>query len=163
MGVSGAGKSTVGRLLAAQLGWAFHDGDDFHPPANVAKMKSGTPLDDEDRKPWLLAIQQLMRECETAGRSAVIACSALKDAHRRLLLAGEPWVRFIHLHGDRGTLACRMASRQGHFMPPTLLESQLAALEPPSDALAVDIGPAPEVIVRSILDRLGFSPAVPAP
>lgn len=157
MGVSGAGKSTVGRQLAARLGWEFHDGDDFHPPANVAKMRSGTPLSDDDRTPWLMAIQGRMREIHSAGRSAVFACSALKGAHRTLLLHGESWVRFIHLQGSRDLLAQRLGSRQGHFMPATLLDSQLATLEPPADALAVDVGPEPEALVTQIVERLGLS------
>lgn len=162
MGVSGAGKSTIGRLLAQRLHCGFGDGDDFHPPANVAKMRSGTPLTDEDRRPWLLAIQQYMRTTEAAGQSAVIACSALKESHRALLLHGEPWVQFIHLQGSRELLAQRLGGRSGHFMPATLLDSQLATLEPPPDALVVEVGPTPEEIVTEILARLDQK-AAPSP
>lgn len=157
MGVSGSGKSTVGRLLAARLGWEFRDGDDFHPPANVAKMRAGTPLNDDDRQPWLLAIQAFMKETMARGAHAVIACSALKTAYRNLLLRGESWVRFVHLHGSRELIAGRMQSRQGHYMPVTLLDSQLATLEPPTDALVLDIAAAPEELVAEICNQLGLA------
>lgn len=138
MGVSGSGKSTVGTALAASLGWRFLDADDFHPPANVAKMAAGTPLTDDDRWPWLDRLVAQMREVLAEGRSAVLACSALKSAYReRLAQAGD--VRFIHLEGDAPTIAARLASRQHQYMPATLLASQFATLEPPAGALAVDI------------------------
>lgn len=158
MGVSGSGKSTVGQLLAERLGWPFRDGDGFHPPANVAKMQSGVPLNDADRHPWLLAIQEFMQKAHDDGQSAVVACSALKRAYRELLLGGEPWVRFVHLQGSRDLLAERMRSRPGHFMPPALLDSQLATLEPPTDALTVDIGEPPTQIVDRIIAGLGLVP-----
>jgi len=156
MGVSGSGKSSVGRELAAQSGWEFRDGDDFHPAANVAKMQAGTPLTDEDRRPWLLAIQGFMRATQTEGRNAVIACSALKESHRRLLLDGESWVQFVHLQGSRELIGRRMQERRGHFMPATLLDSQFATLEPPAGALAVDIAPPPAEIATEIIRRLGL-------
>lgn len=156
MGVSGSGKSTVGQLLADRLGWPFRDGDGFHPPANVAKMQSGVPLNDADRHPWLLAIQGFMQKAHADGQSAVVACSALKRSYRDLLLGGEPWVRFVHLQGSRELLAERMRSRPGHFMPPTLLDSQLATLETPVDALAVDISEPPAQIVDRIVAGLGL-------
>ena len=153
MGVSGSGKSTVGRMLAARLGWTFRDGDEFHPETNVAKMQAGTPLNDEDRRPWLLAIQQFMRAEQSAGRSAVIACSALKESYRDLLLRGEPWVRFVHLTGPREMIEQRMRARAGHFMPVALLDSQLATLETPGDAWAEDLRQTPEEIVERIAAR----------
>lgn len=154
MGVSGCGKSTVGRLVAQQLGFEFWDGDDFHPAANVAKMRTGTPLNDDDRRPWLLAIADFMRESHAAGRGAVIACSALKESYRDLLLRGEPWVRFVHLTGPREVIADRMKSRVGHYMPVTLLDSQLATLETPSDAWAEDIRRTPDEIASSVVARV---------
>jgi carbohydrate kinase (thermoresistant glucokinase family) len=161
MGVSGSGKTTVGSLLAGRLGWDFRDGDDFHPPANVAKMRSGTPLTDEDRFPWLLAIQAFMRKCHADGQSAVIACSALKESYRDVLLRAQSWVRFVHLSGSRELIALRMQARSGHFMPPTLLDSQLATLEPPADALSADISAAPADLVEGICQQLGLASGSP--
>jgi len=154
MGVSGSGKSTVGRLIADRLGFEFRDGDDFHPAANVAKMRAGQPLNDDDRRPWLLAIADFMRASRTNGRGAVVACSALKESYRDLLLRGEPWVRFVHLTGPREVIAERMKGRVGHYMPVTLLDSQLATLETPSDAWAEDIRRTPEEIAASVVDRI---------
>lgn len=154
MGVSGSGKSTVGATLAARLGWPFHDGDSFHPPANVAKMKSGSPLNDDDRRPWLLAIQDFIRTENAAGRNAVIACSALKSSYRALLLHGDPQVRFAHLHGTRDLIASRLLERKGHFMPPTLLDSQLATLESSDDIPQFDIAGTPEEIADRICREL---------
>ena len=156
MGVSGSGKSTVGELLASKMGWDFRDGDSFHPAANVAKMKSGIPLNDDDRRPWLLAIQNFMRETLKAGGNAVIACSALKDGYRRLLLCGEPGVQFAHLHGSKELIASRMQRRQGHFMPTTLLDSQFASLEATPDLPTFEITASPEVLVDQIRTRLGL-------
>jgi gluconokinase len=158
MGVSGSGKSTIGQLLADRLGWSFRDGDEFHPLANVAKMRSGVPLNDEDRRPWLLAIQTFMQKSHANGQSAVVACSALKATYRDLLLGGEPWVRFVHLHGSRELLAQRLQARPGHFMPPALLDSQLATLESPEDALAVEISELPPQLVDRIVTGLGLTP-----
>lgn len=161
MGVSGSGKSTVGKLLANRLGWSFRDGDEFHPAANVAKMRSGMPLNDEDRHPWLLSIQSFMRHTHADGQSAVIACSALKAAYRDLLLAGEPWVRFVFLNGSRELLAERMRARSGHFMPATLLDSQLATLEPPDGALALDVSHPPDQLADQIVTELGLGTGRP--
>ena len=131
MGVCGSGKSTIGGMLADATGFDFIDGDRLHPPANVAKMASGQPLDDDDRRPWLETIGRTLAESDT-GR--IIACSALKRAYRSLIAetAGEP-VLFVHLNGSEAVLAERMKARQGHFMPPALLRSQLDTLETPSN------------------------------
>lgn len=157
MGVSGCGKSTVGRLVAGQLGFEFRDGDDFHPAANVAKMRAGTPLNDADRKPWLEAIAAYMRSTHNEGRGAVVACSALKEAYRDILLRKEPWVRFVHLTGPREVIAERLKARAGHFMPPTLLDSQFATLETPPDAWSEDLRRPPEEIAASIIERVRSS------
>lgn len=138
MGVSGSGKSTVGAALAKALGWPFLDADDFHPPANVAKMAAGTPLTDADRAPWLDRLATEMRGILTHGGSGVLACSALKNAYReRLASAGD--VRFVYLAGDVDTIAARLAARRHEYMPASLLASQFATLEPPADALTVDV------------------------
>ncbi len=138
MGVSGAGKTVVGQALATDLGWSFIEGDDFHPPANVAKMAAGTPLVDADRWPWLDRLTAEMAAVNERGANAVIACSALKEAYRdRLRRAGS--VRFVYLKGDHDTIASRLATRSHHFMPATLLASQLATLEEPQDAVVVDV------------------------
>ncbi|GAB4587248.1 gluconokinase [Nocardia sp. IFM 10818] len=152
MGVSGSGKSTVARLLAAETGWDLLEGDDLHPPANIAKMAAGQPLTDADRRPWLDAIVQWMTAQAGAGRSGVVTCSALKRSYRDLFrhaLAESPGARptFVHLTGTRAELLRRMATRPGHFMPATLLDSQLATLEDPAGepgviTLAIDSTPA---------------------
>lgn len=156
MGVAGSGKTTVGRHLAADLGWRFDDADQFHPPANVAKMSAGTPLTDEDRAPWLAAIRRHIDACLTRGENAIVTCSALKAAYRRVLLADPARVRLVHLHGTREQLWTRISARENHFMKPAMLDSQLAALETPVDALTVDIGPAPAVIANQIRQALSL-------
>lgn len=139
MGVCGCGKSTVGERLAGELGWDFRDGDGFHPPENVAKMSKGIPLNDTDRDPWLGAIRKYMEETNARGKSAVVACSALKKIYREKLGCAEPWVKFVHVHGDPAVIRARMLARKDHFMPPTLLDSQLATLETPVGAVVVDV------------------------
>lgn len=138
MGVSGSGKSTVGAALAAALGWPFLDADDYHPAANVAKMAAGTPLTDDDRAPWLDRLAATMHDILARGGHGVLACSALKAAYReRLARAGD--VRFVYLEGDAKTIAARLAGRKHEYMPSSLLASQFATLEPPTDALVVDV------------------------
>ncbi|MFJ7154353.1 gluconokinase [Streptomyces sp. NPDC101118] len=155
MGVSGTGKTTVGRLLAAALGLPYAEGDDFHPARNVAKMSSGVPLEDADRWPWLDAVGGWVRR--QGGRGGVIAASALKRSYRDRLREAAPDALFVHLAGERELIARRMAARSGHFMPAALLDSQYAALEPLSGdergvTLSVDGGP--EETVRRSLDGL---------
>jgi len=138
MGVCGCGKSTVGRALAKDLGWAYLDADDLHPPGNVEKMASGVPLTDEDRWPWYDRIVAELRRLTASGRHVVLACSALKQAYRdRLARAGD--LRVAYLKGDAAAIEPRIASRKGHFMPASLLASQFATLEEPVDAIVVDV------------------------
>jgi gluconokinase len=139
MGVSGTGKTTLGRALAAELGWIFLEGDDFHPAANIEKMRNYQPLSDTDRQPWLLALNTRLLECERDKVNAVLACSALKSDHRTRLLKGIEAFRIVFLHGARELIHERMEARSGHFMPAALLDSQVAALEAPRDAVCVDI------------------------
>ncbi|MGW5097775.1 gluconokinase [Streptomyces nodosus] len=156
MGVSGTGKTTIGALLAARLGVPYAEGDDFHPPANIAKMSAGIPLDDEDRQPWLDAIGAWAHE--RAGHGGVVSSSALKRAYRDRLRAAAPGVVFVHLTGDRSLIEERLAHRQGHFMPTTLLDSQFAALQPlkaDERGVAVDVSGSPEEITARALNALG--------
>ena len=162
MGVSGSGKSTIADKLAERLNWTFEDGDRFHPASNVAKMSAGVPLTDEDRWPWLQAIaDEIDRVCK-AGRRAVIACSALKRAYRDILVHGRKDVRIIYLDGTRDLIADRLARRKGHFMPPGLLASQFATLEPPArseNPVTVSIDAPVDEIVDDIVRQLGLVPA----
>jgi gluconokinase len=157
MGVSGSGKSTVAAGLADRLGWEFAEGDDFHPAENVAKMRAGTPLDDEDRWPWLRRLAGWIGEHEQAGRSVVVTCSALKRSYRDLLREGHPSVWFAHVTVDAELLRDRVANRTGHYMPPSLLDSQLAALQPlGDDEPGADISGAgsPDAVVEELLVTL---------
>jgi gluconokinase len=129
MGVSGSGKSTVAAELVSRLGWPFAEGDEFHPPENVAKMRAGTPLDDDDRWPWLRRLAGWIGEHEAAGTSVVVTCSALKRSYRDLLRDGHPSVWFAHVTADPELIRGRVEQRRGHYMPPSLLDSQLATLE----------------------------------
>lgn len=162
MGVSGCGKSTVGQALGAALGWEFRDGDAFHPPSNVAKMKSGAPLTDEDRWPWLDAIARYIDETGEKGGHAIIACSALKRVYRDRLKGTRADVVFVHLAGSKELIEARMAARKNHFMPLGLLDSQFATLEPPTEpegAIIVSVAGAPDEIVDDVLARIGLRTA----
>lgn len=154
MGVSGSGKTTIGELLAERLGWPFFDGDDFHPAANVRKMRGGQALTDRDRGPWLDALRSLIGELEARGESAVIACSALKAAYRERLLAGSEAARLVYLRGSYDVIDARLRGRGGHFFDPTLLASQFEALEEPAEGIAVDVSLPPARIVGEIRRRL---------
>jgi gluconokinase len=159
MGVSGSGKSTIMHALADRLGWVTAEGDDFHSPANVAKMRSGHPLTDADRWPWLESIAAWIGQRETAGQSAIVTCSALKREYRDLLRHGHPSVWFADLVVPEAVLAVRLAGRQGHYMPPTLLPSQLAALEPVGSdepGAAIDANRPQAEIVADILAKVGL-------
>ena len=155
MGVSGSGKTSAAQEITRQLGWEYIEGDDLHPEANVAKMAAGRPLDDEDRWPWLRRIAEVIGEHEAAGTSIVLTCSALKRVYRDLLREGHPSVWCAHVDVDREVLAERLRNRKGHYMPPSLLDSQLATLErlgedEPGDVIA---GDAP--LDRSVAELLG--------
>lgn len=154
MGVAGCGKTTVGRAVADALGWPFLEGDELHPPANIAKMTAGFPLEDEDRWGWLDAIAERIVATRRAGGRLVVSCSALKRRYRERLCGPTGRVLFVHLHGDRATILARMAGRSGHFMPVGLLDSQFAALETPgSDELCLgcDVTAPPEEIARRVV------------
>jgi gluconokinase len=153
MGVSGSGKTTIGTLLAEKLATTFADADDFHPQANKDKMASGQPLDDDDRQPWLEKLNELLKGWHEGSGSGVLACSALKEKYRVTLGLGMPegTVHFVLLEGDPKMIAERMAHRPGHFMNPKLLESQLATLEVPADAIRVVNDRSPNIVVDEIL------------
>jgi gluconokinase len=160
MGVSGSGKSTAARAVQERLGWDFAEGDDFHPAENVAKMSAGHPLTDVDRMPWLGRLAAWIREHDTAGRPTLMSCSALRRTYRDVLRSGADDVVFVHLTGDKGLLLERMDARE-HFMPPSLLESQLDTLEPlhPDErGLTVDVADPPDVVADRVIDELGLTP-----
>lgn len=150
MGVSGSGKSTIGEMLATRLDYPFLDADQFHPAANVARMAAGTPLTDEDRWPWLQNLNAMLRQEKTA----ILACSALKEAYRQALSTGLADCRFVHLRGSIELIRARLKDRQHRYMPASLLDSQFATLEPPAQAIAIDIGQPPGTCVEEILARL---------
>lgn len=157
MGVAGSGKTLVGSALARELGFPFVEGDDYHPAENVERMKAGIPLTDDHRAGWLQALAERLREASDAGEGVVIACSALKRSYRDVLRGGAGDVRFVFLRGSREVIAERLADRRGHFMPPSLLESQFATLEEPSPdehAWVVDIRQAPSAIVAELVARV---------
>ena len=159
MGVSGSGKTTIGKLLAEALGWPFYDADDFHPPANVERMRQGIALTDEDRKPWLASLARLIAEALAANQSIVLASSALKEAYRKQLKprgttpADEP---VVYLRVPPEVAAARLKERHGHFMPASLVPSQFATLEEPADAIVIDATQSPDEIVAQIRQALGL-------
>jgi carbohydrate kinase (thermoresistant glucokinase family) len=160
MGVSGSGKTTVAKLIADRLDWAFEEGDALHPPANVAKMAAGHPLDDDDRAPWLAKVADWIDARRAAGQSGVITCSALKRKYRALIDRRGEGVEFVYLHGSRDLIAARLATRHGHFMPPSLLDSQFETLEEPvagEPVIRVEIDGAPEAIADAVLATLGLA------
>ena len=158
-GVSGAGKTTIGRLLAEQLGWRFYEADDFHPRGNIEKMRSGHPLTDEDRWPWLERLREQITRSLAAKENAVLACSALKRAYRERLHVNND-VRFVYLRGDSALIEKQLRDRRGHFMNPALLRSQFADLEEPAsdeEVLTVELGQTPKELVEKIKAKLNLA------
>jgi gluconokinase len=158
MGVSGCGKTTVAGVLAAHLGWPFQEGDALHPQSNIDKMKAGRPLDDSDRRRWLETVAEWIEGRLDAGENGLITCSALKRSYREVINRRGSGVLFVYLAGSRATVAARLATRQAHFMPSSLLDSQLADLEEPAPDephIRVDIGATPGVIAQGILRQMG--------
>lgn len=154
MGVSGSGKTTVGKLVAERLGWAFYDADDYHPRANVEKMASGEPLDDSDRRPWLLRLQRLISEHINNEEPMVLACSALKQKYRDLLLEGNEKTEVVYLQGSYELIFERMNGREDHYMKADMLQSQFEALEEPEDAVVISIDETPEEIAAEIVQKV---------
>ena len=155
MGVVGAGKTTVGVLLARRLGWRFADADDFHHAANVEKISRGIALTDDDRGPWLDAVRNAIQQWNAAGENVVLACSALKRSYREKLAVGA--VRFVYLKGSHDLILSRLNARRGHFASATILESQFADLEEPDGAITVEVNRPPDDIVSDIIEKLGPS------
>jgi gluconokinase len=157
MGVSGSGKTTIAAGLARKEGWLLLEGDQFHPPANIAKMKAGTPLTDADRWPWLQAIAAREDELRANGQSAVVACSALKRAYRNILIGDRPDTLLVYMRGSKALIAERMKARKDHFMPPALLDSQFDTLEEPGPdehPIVVDIGGSVESVTQEAFRQL---------
>ena len=154
MGVEGTGKTTIGKMLAEKLGWKFYDADDYHPVANIEKMRNGIPLDDEERRPWLNEIRNLINSSLNGNEPSIIACSALKNSYREFLKQNKEQIIFVYLKGDKNTISKRLASRKGHFAGTQLLESQLRTLEEPESVITFDISKNPEVIADSIIEKL---------
>jgi gluconokinase len=159
MGVASSGKTSLGERLAKRLGWPFRDADSFHPPENVAKMSGGTPLNDDDRKPWLAAIAAWIDDLRATGKNGIVTCSALKKRYRDIIVGDRPDVALVYLKGSRELIGGRMAARQHHFMPPALLDSQFAVLEEPGDderPLVVPVELPKAEIERRVLGELGL-------
>ena len=154
MGVSGSGKTTIAKLFAEKSGAAFFEGDDFHPPENIAKMRAGIPLTDADREPWLATLRKIILHALAENKLTALTCSALKAKYRAELMAADPRVQFVHLAGSHDLIAARLKNRPGHFMSPTLLESQFAILETPTDAWIFDCAQSPEIIVATLLHEI---------
>jgi gluconokinase len=154
MGVTGSGKTTVGKVLAERTGWPFHDADDFHSPANVEKMRGGIPLTDDDRWPWLDRLNTVLRATQAQGESAILGCSALKQRYRDRLQQGLENLRWVFLEGGIELIGSRLQARKGHYMNPALLQSQFDALEPPRDALNIDVDEEPAVLAERVLKGL---------
>jgi gluconokinase len=152
MGVSGCGKTTVGRALAAKLGWDFYDADDFHPSENITKMSCGIPLDDGDRAPWLASLHGLISGCLNENKNGVLACSALKESYRQILIAGNHDLLIVYLKGDYELIWARMIDRLDHYMKPEMLTSQFKELDEPTNGLVVDISKSVDEIVEHILE-----------
>ena len=164
MGVSGSGKSTIGALIAGALGVPFVDGDALHPQSNIEKMAGGKPLNDDDRWPWLTVVGQTLAEAGATGKGMVIACSALRRAYRQTILDSAPQARFVHLDGSREVLSARIEGRSGHFMPPSLLDSQFATLEPlgaDEPGMVIDIDQAVAEIVSEAVAKIRPATGVP--
>lgn len=159
IGVAGSGKTTIGRRLATQLGWPYHEADDFHSAANKDKMARGIPLDDYDRAPWLASIRVAMDDCLATRGHAVFTCSGLKDKYRRVLMDGSPGVTLVYLACDLETSLARVGRRQGHYMKADMVKSQFEALEVPADALTLDTRLPPEKIIAEILRSLELTPS----
>lgn len=166
MGVAGCGKSTIGQRLSRRLGWEFRDADSFHPPANIEKMSSGTPLTDDDRWPWLDAIAAWIDDHAEAGTPAIVTCSALKRAYRARIVGRRDGIRLVYLKGSKQLISDRMARRKNHFMPTALLESQFATLEEPGPAekpIVVNVALPPNRLAEQIISRCGLLPDAAGP
>lgn len=159
MGVAGSGKTTVAKLFAKKTGAVFHEGDDYHPPENIAKMRAGVPLTDADREKWLKTLRQIIVVAVAKKEFSALTCSALKAKYRDVLAAGDARVKFVQLTGQRALIEERLKKRRGHFMPPALLESQLVILEPPADALVFDCKKSPKKIIAELIQILGSAVA----
>lgn len=154
MGVSGSGKTTIGKKLAAELGWEFFDGDDYHPPTNIEKMSKGIPLNDDDRQTWLELLRGLIEGLQQQNKGGIIASSALKASYRDILVDGDDGITVVYLRGNYDLIWERMKSRQGHYMKANMLKSQFDALQEPDDAIIVDITDSPDEIMQQVMKHL---------